>query len=114
MARLDEIFAVSDREVISVVAGMGGVGKTQLAAKYASENKAKFPGGVCWLNGRTGDLIAQILNKVQTHLTPEQLTEKVKELSEPNKIAVWCWRHWLPNGRVLIVLDDVAEWAQVR
>ncbi|MEP0916341.1 tetratricopeptide repeat protein [Leptolyngbya sp. DQ-M1] len=105
---------MSDRAVVSAVAGMGGVGKTQLAAKYASENKAKFPGGVCWLNGQTGDLIAQILDRVQTSLTPEQLTEKVKELSEPKKIAVWCWRHWLPNGRVLIVLDDVAEWAKVR
>ncbi|MBD1846352.1 tetratricopeptide repeat protein [Cyanobacteria bacterium FACHB-63] len=114
LKRLDDIFQTSDRAVISAVAGMGGLGKTQLAVQYARRNQAKFPGGVCWLNGQTDDLISQILDKVQTLLTPEQLKAKVQELLEPERIANWCWRHWLPAGQVLIVLDDVKDWAKAR
>jgi tetratricopeptide (TPR) repeat protein len=114
LARLDKIFQTSGQAVISAVAGMGGLGKTQLAVQYALQNQAQFPGGLGWLDGQTGDLSAQILSQVQTSLTPEQLKDKVQELAEPEQIAAWCWRNWLPDGRVLIVLDDVAAWAQVR
>jgi hypothetical protein len=40
------------------IAGMGGVGKTMLAATFAYQNQAAFPGGVFWLNMEQPDLIA--------------------------------------------------------
>jgi hypothetical protein len=49
---------------ISAVAGMGGVGKTELAIKYALEHQANYPGGICWLNAITENLEAEIVQFV--------------------------------------------------
>lgn len=114
LARLAEIFASSNGSVISAVAGMGGVGKTQLAAKYAIEAQANFPGGICWLNARTGDVAAQVVRKAEVELQLPGLDTAKEQLIETDAIAQWCWRHWLPEGLVLVVLDDVLDWAAVR
>ena len=98
MARLNEIFDTSGRAVISAVAGMGGLGKTQLAVRYATLNKAKFPGGVCWLNGQTEDIASQILFKAEfDRQLPGLEAVKARSLSEQRLIA-WCWQHWVPDG----------------
>ena len=114
LARLEQIFQTFDRAVISAVAGMGGLGKTQLAVQYASRNKAKFPGGVCWLNGQTGDLATQVILKAEFDLQLKGLDQAKERLIETDAIARWCWRHWQPDGRVLVVIDDVSDWAKVR
>ncbi len=111
---MDEIFQMSDRAVISAVAGMGGLGKTQLAVQYARRNQAKFPGGVCWLNGQTGDVATQVILKAEFDLKLKGLDRAKEQLVETDAIALWCWRHWQPEGRVLVVVDDVADWAKVR
>ncbi|MCY6494591.1 tetratricopeptide repeat protein [Leptolyngbya sp. GGD] len=114
LARLDEIFQTSDRTVISAVAGMGGLGKTQLAVQYARRNQAKFSGGVCWLNGQTGELATQVILKAEFDLQLKGLDKAKEQLIETDAIALWCWRHWQPEGQVLVVVDDVANWAKVR
>lgn len=114
LERLDEIFQTSDRAVISAVAGMGGLGKTQLAVQYARRNQAKFPGGVCWLNGQTGDLATQVILKAEFDLKLKGLDRAKEQLIETDAISLWCWRHWQPDGRVLIVVDDVTDWGKVR
>ena len=42
----------------SAVAGMAGVGKTLLAATFARQHQAAFPGGIFWLNMEQPDQIA--------------------------------------------------------
>ena len=96
---------------LSAVAGMGGVGKTELAIQYARQHEADYPGGICWLSARESDLAASIVQFAQLHMNlevpqqdfsgnPRSLTEQVK----------WCWQHWQPpEGLALIVLDDVTD-----
>ncbi|AFZ25223.1 Tfp pilus assembly protein PilF [Cylindrospermum stagnale PCC 7417] len=96
---------------ISAVAGMGGVGKTELATRYAKTHQADYPGGICWLTAREANLAAAIIQFTQLHLNleipqqnwqgnPLNLTEQVE----------WCWQHWQPpEGLVLVVLDDVTD-----
>ncbi|BAU15056.1 NB-ARC domain-containing protein [Leptolyngbya sp. NIES-3755] len=93
---------------------MGGLGKTQLAVQYARRNLTKFPGGVCWLNGQTGDLATQVILKAEFDLHLKGLDKAKEQLSETNAIALWCWRHWQPDGQVLVVIDDVSDWAKAR
>ncbi|HEY9827477.1 MAG TPA: tetratricopeptide repeat protein [Stenomitos sp.] len=114
LAQIDEIFQTSERAVISAIAGMGGVGKTQLATQYALKHQAQFPGGVCWLNGRTGDVATQVILKAELDLHLKGLEQAKERLVEPDKILQWCWQHWEPSGRVLVVLDDTVDWAQDR
>jgi len=95
---------------------MGGVGKTELALQYAWQHihgrgvppERLYTGGVCWLQARDLDLGTQIVAFARAHLQlhpPEDL-----ELSLQ---VAYCWRHWLP-GEVLVVLDDVTDYQDVK
>ena len=96
---------------LSAVAGMGGVGKTELAIQYARQHEADYPGGICWLSARESDLAALIVQFAQLHMNlvvPQQdFRGRVLSLTEQ---VEWCWQHWQPpQGLALIVLDDVTD-----
>lgn len=97
--------------VISAVSGMGGVGKTELAIKYAHQHEAHYPGGVCWLSARESNLATKIVQFVQlyTKLEVQQQNFQGKQLSLTEQVR-WCWQNWHPpEGLVLIVLDDLTN-----
>ncbi|MFN6571231.1 tetratricopeptide repeat protein [Dendronalium sp. ChiSLP03b] len=100
----------SGRVAISAVAGMGGVGKTELANQYALRHEADYPGGICWLNARESDLAASIVQFYRLYIgqeIPKELGGKLLNLQEQVR---WCWQHWQPSeGLVLVVLDDVTN-----
>jgi len=114
LARLHEILQTSEGAVISAVAGMGGLGKTQLAVQYARQNQASYPGGIYWLNGRTGDLATQIVFKAEFDLHLPGLDAAKERIADSEPLAQWCWQHWQPDGITLIVLDDVMDWGACR
>ncbi|MBW4598551.1 MAG: tetratricopeptide repeat protein [Calothrix sp. FI2-JRJ7] len=97
---------------ISAVAGMGGVGKTELVTRYARQHEAYYLGGICWINARNTNLGAEIVRFYQMHVdtsakVPQNLDGK---LLHPNEQAIWCWNHWKPSsGLVLVILDDVTD-----
>ena len=93
---------------ISAVSGMGGIGKTELAAQYALQQRdmGTYPGGICWVKARE-DLKPQLVLFAQSHLglsIPE-------DLELPEQVA-YCWRNWRP-GQTLLVFDDVQAYQDV-
>ena len=42
-----------------VITGLGGVGKTQLAAEFAHQYRDQFPGGIFWLNFEKRETVAE-------------------------------------------------------
>ncbi|MFN6519327.1 MAG: tetratricopeptide repeat protein [Nostoc sp. CreGUA01] len=108
LENLHQLLQENEQVAIAAVAGMGGVGKTELALQYARNHRETYKGGICWLLAKVGDVGIQVV----------QFARTVLDLNPPEGLDVpaqvqYCWRHWR-EGDVLLVLDDVGEYQQVK
>ena len=117
LKKLDELLdqaGDSGAVVISAVAGMAGVGKTALAVRWARRVAGRFPDGQLYVN---------LANDVGgAAVTPEEVTGwflaalGVPAARVPADAQARCglYRSELAGRRVLIVLDNARDAAQVR
>ncbi|MDB9438833.1 tetratricopeptide repeat protein [Dolichospermum lemmermannii CS-548] len=114
--KLDELLQQQNGLKIAVIVGMGGVGKTEFAKQYAlrhlqncRENKSNISsGGVCWLDGRDGDIARQIVNFARSFLN----LNPPEDWDIPTQLN-YCWRNWR-TGEWLIVIDDVTDYGKIK
>ncbi|MEM7556989.1 MAG: tetratricopeptide repeat protein [Cyanobacteria bacterium P01_A01_bin.84] len=106
----------NNRVAISAVSGMGGVGKTELAIQYALKYYNDYAGGICWFNVRDNNLAAEIIQFIQQQMGLEvpQKDNRENPLTLEQQVA-WCWGNWQPSeGLVLVILDDVTEYKDIK
>jgi DNA-binding SARP family transcriptional activator/tetratricopeptide (TPR) repeat protein len=95
---------------VLVISGPGGIGKTALALRAAHEAASRYPDGQLYMELRgtvgvvadTGEVVAQFLRAFSVPRVPDTTAERLA-----------AYRTLLAERRVLIVLDDAAEEAQV-
>lgn len=96
------------------IAGMGGVGKTELATQYARRYQQNY-GGIAWFNDRETNLAAKVLEffRLQFGLEiPQELGGRLLSLKQ--QIA-WCWSKYPDSPLpILIVFDDVTDLDNLR
>ncbi|MEH2304237.1 NB-ARC domain-containing protein [Nostoc sp.] len=104
LQNLHQQLQTSQQVAIVAVAGMGGVGKTELATQYAKQHLQNYQGGVCWLSAQGIDVGIQILRFAQ--LKFNRIAPDDWELADRLR---YCWQNW-QQGEVLLVFDDVTDY----
>ncbi|MEH2026330.1 tetratricopeptide repeat protein [Nostoc sp.] len=105
---LHQMLQQNGRVAIAAIAGMAGLGKTELALQYAIKHYETYKGGICWLRGKTGDVGIQVVQfaRTQLDLNPPEDLDLLAQVQ-------YCFRHWC-QGNVLLVLDDISDYQQVK
>ncbi|GAA2171346.1 tetratricopeptide repeat protein [Actinomadura napierensis] len=110
LEQLDAALGAADPVVVAAVHGLGGVGKSTLAARYAAAHAPPAGAGtgvfhpVWWITADTGEAVQAGLAALAVALQPELKTVmKLEELAEWALTWLGCHPGWL------VVLDNVTN-----
>ena len=97
---------------VAVLHGLGGIGKTQLAARFMSEQKRNFT-AILWFNGKSVETLGQSFTDVARRLVEEHSSLPFLKSALQERDVEQTIRHvkrWLSlesNTKWLLVFDNV-------
>jgi DNA-binding SARP family transcriptional activator/tetratricopeptide (TPR) repeat protein len=116
---LDELAFQAGREAgaapVAVISGMAGVGKTSLAVHWGHRAALRFPGGQLYMNLRgfdAGGSPRRPAEVIRAFL--DALGADARQVPASHQAREGLYRSMLAGLRVLIVLDNARDAAQVR
>ena len=107
LAQLREILLAGEHAAIYSIQGMGGVGKTALAAHLAYQLRSSFPDGVLWARVDTSDTMSILSTFASAY---DLDVRQYGDVGSRSRIV----RELLANKRALIVLDNAQSSEQVK
>ncbi|CRG88502.1 Nephrocystin-3 [Talaromyces islandicus] len=99
---------------VTILHGLGGMGKTQLAIRFAREHKDDFT-AIFWLSGKSRDTLLQSLSSVLPRLPGQAQNMKAtnKEEIEQYATQVLQWLAIPENSRWLVIFDNIDQYSPV-
>ncbi|MBE9004404.1 tetratricopeptide repeat protein [Fortiea sp. LEGE XX443] len=105
LQNLHRLLRENQQVAIAAIAGMGGIGKTELALQYANSHRVTYQGGICWLSALQDvglQLVQFAVNKLQLNIPDDlDLVGRVQ----------FCLTRW-HEGEVLLVIDNVTNYRE--
>ena len=103
---------VESRRKVVLLHGLGGIGKTQLAAAFAKEQKDAYS-AVFWLNGRNEDTLRQSFTGIAKRLYNEHPSSALLRTAAGEKdvdqvaVIIKQWLSIRENTRWMLIFDDI-------
>jgi hypothetical protein len=106
--------AHSQSRKVAVLHGLGGMGKTQLAIRFARNHKNDFT-AIFWLGGKNRGTLLQSLSSVMPRLPGQSQNIGVTNEEEVEQQArhVLQWLALEGNSRWLIILDNIDQYSSI-
>ncbi|CEJ62692.1 Putative TPR repeat protein [Penicillium brasilianum] len=99
---------------VAILHGLGGIGKTQLAIRFARSHKDDFT-AIFWLSGKDRGTLLQSLSSVLHRLPGQSQNDKAVNEEEVEQRArhVLRWLALEGNSRWLIVFDNIDQYLPI-
>ncbi|KAJ5886400.1 uncharacterized protein N7473_009074 [Penicillium subrubescens] len=97
---------------VAILHGLGGIGKTQLAIRFARDHKHDFT-AIFWLSGKDRGTLLQSLSSILPLLPGQSLNneEANKKEIEQRAMKVLRWLAIEGNSRWLIIFDNIDQYS---
>lgn len=92
----------SGRKVL-VLGGMGGIGKTQMAIRYAKRHHTSYS-SVFWVNAASESALRTSLRRLVPQILPDENVDQLDDDQLWAQISVWLSK--LENSRWLLIFDN--------
>jgi NB-ARC domain len=92
----------SDRKVL-VLGGMGGIGKTQMAIRYAKRHHTSYS-SVFWVNATSESALRTSLRRLAPQILPSETVDQLGDDQLWAQISLWLSK--LENSRWLLIFDN--------
>ncbi|KAJ5635765.1 uncharacterized protein N7484_009078 [Penicillium longicatenatum] len=104
----------SQSRKVAVLHGLGGMGKTQLAVRFAREHKHDFT-TVLWLNGKDRDTLLQSFSSTLSRLPGHSQNHEAinNEELEGRAKQVLRWLATDGNSRWLLIFDNIDQYSPI-
>lgn len=99
---------------VAILHGLGGIGKTQLAIRFARHHKDDFT-AIFWLSGKSRETLLQSLSSVLSQLPGQDRTVIAtnEEEVEQNARQVLKWLAIPGNSQWLLIFDNIDQYSPV-
>ncbi|KAL4921410.1 hypothetical protein BDW62DRAFT_174633 [Aspergillus aurantiobrunneus] len=96
---------------VTVLHGLGGMGKTHLAIQFAQLHKNDFT-DILWLNGKNRETLNQSLSSAISRIPGQgqKITAMNEEETKRNTTQVLQWLAFPANNRWLLIFDNVEQY----